>query len=807
MTQVPEDVKGEYRKILAPAVRAAKACRGDEASANEVVNLAIAAEAWIKATFPERPPHEVEPILTATSSSRAPTPTLDQILERAIRRPSLFFTNHADLENSVQNLNISLVRVNGVLVPPDPHEPGIQPGDGGDGRMREVRFINRLSMVLEALRERGVYSDDVVLHVGTLRPGQMRACSYVLVEIPRLQGDILVCDQVGEATFVSSRPLGVDAYQRLTKSELLTTPGVVRVVHTNDKDWLDAVFSHLSQNVVDQKVHIKDMLDMRAKIKEHFTPEQFLECDRLVKIEGLGLIAVARLFKSPGDPFASLGRLELCARIWGEQDSRFAEELRTARANDQQQRTLGSDPLAWRAAFEEAGLSPERLLKLPQTTNDGSASRNKTRIAGLGLASIATRLESPRDPLRNRLGLLELCAKLWGEDHPSFAEELPSARAADLKQKTVGADPVAWRAAFEEAGLSPERLLALPARARHDIRIAGRGLWKIAALFQSPGDPITSLGCLELCARLWGEDHPSLAGELQTARSDDLKRKTLGADRLAWRAAFEEAGLSPERLLKLPKTTHDGSASLNNTRIEGLGLTAIASLLNSPRNPMSSLGCLELCATLWGEDHPSLAADLHTARANDLQQRTLSADPLLWRAAFEEAGLSPERLLALPAKPRKDTKIAGLGLEAIARLLKSPGNPILRLGCLELCARLWGEDHPGIADELRSARAIDQQQRTLGSDPLAWRAAFEEAGLSAERLLKLPHTTSDGSASLNNIRIAGLGLKGIAPVLGSPGHPIGQRLARLELCARLWGEDDPSFASELKSARQAAAKS
>lgn len=114
-----------------------------------------------------------------------------------------------------------------VILPPDNIETSIyRDGSGGS----EVKTIPRLKTVLFLLENQF----DVDIHdpeqldivQGKITPGMFRKNSYFALELPSLQKTVLVCDQVGNATFVFDKA-ALDGYGisredllKLTKSDI-----------------------------------------------------------------------------------------------------------------------------------------------------------------------------------------------------------------------------------------------------------------------------------------------------------------------------------------------------------------------------------------------------------------------------------------------------------------------------------------------------------------------------------------------------------------------------------------------------------
>jgi len=75
--------------------------------------------------------------------------------------------------------------------------------EGGDRKFSHHPYEPKMQLVIQALQTRGVYLDDLVVDVGTVSQSQMRAWPYVIITIPRLNAQIAVSNQKGQAIFVA----------------------------------------------------------------------------------------------------------------------------------------------------------------------------------------------------------------------------------------------------------------------------------------------------------------------------------------------------------------------------------------------------------------------------------------------------------------------------------------------------------------------------------------------------------------------------------------------------------------------------
>src|SRR5690606_21285793 len=77
----------------------------------------------------------------------------------------------------------------------------------------QIRTEPRLAALITHLRNNGIngqsiYIDDLVITKGAVHKDMMRQHPYAIVQIPRLDAEIAVCDQIGETTFVKRGTVG-----------------------------------------------------------------------------------------------------------------------------------------------------------------------------------------------------------------------------------------------------------------------------------------------------------------------------------------------------------------------------------------------------------------------------------------------------------------------------------------------------------------------------------------------------------------------------------------------------------------------
>jgi hypothetical protein len=176
----------------------------------------------------------------------------------------------AGLEEEIENL-LAL----GVVVTYSPAvlvETAGTPRTGvpGDGEFTQGRYSPRLALLIAGLSRYGIYKEDLTVTVGALRETMMRDEAYVLVEIPKLNKDILVCNQMGEITLVSDRMLGISTYASVNKDDLKSKPGVRAVRFVNEGEWLAAIGQCISEKCAAdvRKINVRDYESLRHAVSE-----------------------------------------------------------------------------------------------------------------------------------------------------------------------------------------------------------------------------------------------------------------------------------------------------------------------------------------------------------------------------------------------------------------------------------------------------------------------------------------------------------------------------------------------------------
>lgn len=173
--------------------------------------------------------------------------TIEELLAIAAQSFQVWFSKIAKdngVETALTILNVPVKNLPGVILPPK-DTTKIEKGSGTG--LDEFREIPRMQQLIAFLNRNGVFTDDIQITAGELLPDQMRESTYYLVEIPSLQRSILVCNQVGEATFIVKTHINPKLLMTLDKESLQKQypTQVSRVTYNHQDQWETALYENI----------------------------------------------------------------------------------------------------------------------------------------------------------------------------------------------------------------------------------------------------------------------------------------------------------------------------------------------------------------------------------------------------------------------------------------------------------------------------------------------------------------------------------------------------------------------------------
>ena len=151
--------------------------------------------------------------------------------------------------------------IDNVIVPTDSKPPEVGEGIGG---FKIGDFEDRLTPLFRGLRALEIEKSDVLILWGKNDPHMLRQQPYCIVEIPRLHCQILVCNQVGEATFMSTKILPIEVYLTKTKEELQRPPfNLTKVVRHDFTQWIEEIITIIQKDnrIADPPIDMEEYLE------------------------------------------------------------------------------------------------------------------------------------------------------------------------------------------------------------------------------------------------------------------------------------------------------------------------------------------------------------------------------------------------------------------------------------------------------------------------------------------------------------------------------------------------------------------
>jgi hypothetical protein len=653
LSSVPDlqpEYEAPYRELSERVLQSVGIYDGSEDRYRELMGALIALEQWMVLTFGKdahasRLSDEMEGIISAAYTPDQSSHTIGGFMDMARDRLTQLMQPSDESAPPLGELPVLRVQLEQTILPPDSGHK-IQAGSG-DG-LRPPEFAPRLQRLVSLLQEHGVFTDDLVIVTGTNTASMMREQSYNLVEIPRIGKEILVCDQIGEATFVMLRPLGRETYVRSTKEELIQLTGVVRIVWRTGGQWDADVSAALFEREQEMgpKINVADREALRSELHT-MSPAAWVAMSyaerRAFEIDGKKMHAIAKAMGYAESPFKNrIAHLELGAFIWGDAEAAIRTVLQTERADLQAQKELGTDRARWISAIQERITQDQLTLDDWLSWNAGQ--RLAFKVHGIGLIQLAQYLGIEGDPLNNRVVYLELSSVIWPENSDRIATLLQAAREKQREREQVsqqaeqlGTDPQKWAEAMR-AAMTVEDWFAAESEG---FKFQGKGLYAIGTIFgleTGRGSRLTVTKLREeLAMKIWGR-----------IISENEHREHV---RAALKGAF-----TPETWSRLTVQELSGKDIAGT----GLGINSIASLFGITGNVRAHATRTRFGQAIWGEEYGN-PEDKERERVRN--QIMMVHTPETWA---QLSGRDCEG---------KDFAGTGLGIQAVATLFRTGGLP------------------------------------------------------------------------------------------------------------------------------------
>ncbi len=225
---MPLNNRPAHRLFLAQAKRAAHAYDGSEDSYDHLIDSLSGFERMAAAAYPGLPGFQAERTFAADVGSLRPVSVNDLLDVAARQYERKFVENRLAIKISPSPL---------IFLPTDGQSP-VQPGPNPETAFEAPRIEPRTKRFLATLTApgKGVFLDDLIIHTGAVQRGAMRTEAYALIQLPRHDREVLICDQVGNASFVGKGVRGPIFWASYRKDQLERFADVARVVNGPGSD-------------------------------------------------------------------------------------------------------------------------------------------------------------------------------------------------------------------------------------------------------------------------------------------------------------------------------------------------------------------------------------------------------------------------------------------------------------------------------------------------------------------------------------------------------------------------------------------
>ena len=592
----------EYRNRLASVLNTVRHFNGTETSYHDSMRKMIGLEKWLCDTFNEKETPRLQEEAEKTIAAEAginPNRTISGLLDLMKGR----------LEKVLEDKDsVLVVDLNGIILPPG--DVPIVEGHGQKVERQEIRFDQRWKKLLKILQQNGIFIDDIISYQGTVTPNMMRKDSYYLVEIPRIRKMILVCDQIGEATFVIDGLIPRNQILKLSKEQLQNSLGemITRIVFQNEDQWEKQIIATLNlEEGLGEKIDVRLMNAIRAQVStaEEWVGMRHLERTRF-KVNGMGLYAISGRFGIEGDPRNNNKyHFELGKLIYGENPV-FEYDEKVDISNDELKELIQAQVP-----------TPEQWARMKY------GERLKFKVNGIGFKAIARKFGVEGDLRNNNKYLLELGKLIYGDASVFNVIDLGVEELKELIQAQVP---------------TPEQWARMKSRERFEFKVNGMGLTTISTRFGVDGNPISNNKYhLELGKLIYGESSVFEYDEKVEISNEELieliKAQVPTADQWAEMKAKEKAKF----------------------KVNGLGLRAMAGRFGIEGDPRNyNKYHLELGKLIYGESSVFEYEEKVEISNKELKELIKAQVP------------TADQWLGMQARIRRDLKVNGFGLTTIA---------------------------------------------------------------------------------------------------------------------------------------------
>ena len=275
-----KEEKSQVKRLLVESFQAASDFDGSEQSEQKLFEPLYLFDDFVRAHSDDALPiSQLEQEISKVSFPKHPInmpTTIDGFLDIAAE----FYDRlkNSDTTQSDSNVWMMLEEAGAIVKQSDQvfvktDDGHIQEGRSNNPNSYKVSTEPRLAMLIAHLRNDGVngqsiYMDDMVITQGRVDTNMMREHPYNIVQIPRLDMEVVVCDQIGETTFVKKGTVGSEFWDHLTKDQLKARDDVENINRHNDDQWWHEISEFLSGNAepTARKVNVQAWKNRKPKL-------------------------------------------------------------------------------------------------------------------------------------------------------------------------------------------------------------------------------------------------------------------------------------------------------------------------------------------------------------------------------------------------------------------------------------------------------------------------------------------------------------------------------------------------------------
>ncbi|PKL36788.1 hypothetical protein CVV38_02725 [Candidatus Peregrinibacteria bacterium HGW-Peregrinibacteria-1] len=601
--------------------------------------------------------------------------TINTILDYISREIDKLKNTKATAQEILEKFQIQFRQYKNQIVGTDKQVPI---NEKGNKQFEQTEIpVSKLGLLIEYLRKQHIYSDDIFVCIGENKPKTRRETTYFLIEIPRLNRGILICEDYGEATYIIDLSEHRETIFAATKRQLKECHGAISI--ELNLDDLESWYSNIHQAIFGDNIDSKEKLDLqdfdalRATISPKIITEHILKSEDIntpekwmnlkgngyrgqglskptLKVLGMGLHAIATIFGVQGNPIGSRYTMaQLGIKIFGPHPAFNLSPRKKLPPVSQEDITL-------EVSQNEEINTPEKWMALiipneeiEAIIGERTTFKSTMKICDRGLHGVARIFGILGNPEKSPKVMAELGRKMFGE-HPIF--EIPSA-IENIKAPTT--TEIIEAIITNNNINTPEKWMSILHRYKYQMRLKGLTLFSVAKLFGLTESPNRSQHAMAELGKIIfkNPDHPAFqVPDKSKITIQDIERAISTSSDIN----------TPEGWMQLTATER------STHKIGGLTLRDIAKLYNLPLKPnrsrsdMAELGKI----ILKNPDHPAFQIE-ETPEANqeEIVQEVLATASIN----------TLDKWIALTQKEKLKLKICGLGLYAIAGKFGIKGNP------------------------------------------------------------------------------------------------------------------------------------